>query len=897
MLIVIGLVLFVFVVAAFYAVRVYPICGGLSIGCLTSILYHVVTESTVTTSIDFVLHDHHEAENRFWSFVVFVFSCAMIFGELPISFGSNNPLLGIVTAVMVSTYTYGIQRDMTRERLKRSAKLAKSWSWASQLNMGLALEKLKSIERDLNIIDVPSVAMKWFPSRKRAILKAEERVIKTFRDASNEELNFIVTRTQLALIFYKIKDLDVMRIPMQMRRSSDMHRTKLLELLTVDRVNDLGVRSKVAVLDAMQKMRVNAHPRGEEFVRSVLLSTKGHDLTKLKCFMDSKGTFHNLHKLIFSDVKSEETRMNILAHIYDQGTCVKRTSLRTRLRKRRLRKVLSDVDDTLFSSGGRYPAGCDRSYPRKALYPGVLAFYEELDTQGSAPVVRFTHNKMATESNLTFLSARPHVYKDTSESVSYRKFASLRKHRGMHTEPTLLAGALDSGFKMFTGDFGPLAEKKVLNFTQYAAMYPEFEFVFIGDNGQGDVLTAESMMKSNISDRIEAVFIHLVKPLDRTPGARTGRSTSSTPVTSPVLRSAPPPLRIPEPATPLDVEVQDEEGNKKPVVIDEEKKGARSEDDSVRLNVDAVSRPRAATSDHDGAARWKRMGMVFFRTYVGAARRAAELGKITFDGACRVARCAIRDFYILDDEDAWVGGLAGHQREAARLELNRDIYDFNEFAMSLPTVTRAAYKALPFITCSFVPMFPPGDDVQTTWGVGQVVGRRAYDAMYEVRLSRWRLANGICPRVFCPVTSLRWPRPCEVGDRVRCEPGGIGRITDFRFRDGVYTVKVHKNRSLYVHHSAIKSRVRAVLGDIVRVAPYGLGIVTGWRHDDQMYEIALYWRNAPGKRPVMYTTGQSMSLVAPGKVPTALMKTKSALYRTDEESASSYSAVFCSWRR
>ena len=28
------------------------------------------------------------------------------------------------------------------------------------------------------------------------------------------------------------------------------------------------------------------------------------------------------------------------------------------------RKVLSDVDDTLYSSGGRYPAGLDVRFPR-----------------------------------------------------------------------------------------------------------------------------------------------------------------------------------------------------------------------------------------------------------------------------------------------------------------------------------------------------------------------------------------------------------------------------------------------------------------------------------------------------------------------------------------------------
>lgn len=48
------------------------------------------------------------------------------------------------------------------------------------------------------------------------------------------------------------------------------------------------------------------------------------------------------------------------------------------------------------------------SYPKKALYPGVLAFYRELD---------IGTNSMPEEirGNLVFLSARPHVYKDVSE--------------------------------------------------------------------------------------------------------------------------------------------------------------------------------------------------------------------------------------------------------------------------------------------------------------------------------------------------------------------------------------------------------------------------------------------------------------------------------------------------
>jgi len=47
----------------------------------------------------------------------------------------------------------------------------------------------------------------------------------------------------------------------------------------------------------------------------------------------------------------------------------------------KLLKIVSDIDDTLMCSGGHWPAGCDRRYPRKCIYPGVLAFFKELDTR------------------------------------------------------------------------------------------------------------------------------------------------------------------------------------------------------------------------------------------------------------------------------------------------------------------------------------------------------------------------------------------------------------------------------------------------------------------------------------------------------------------------------------
>lgn len=956
----IGIVLLCAFIGGIYIFRLYPLAGGASIGCLSMVLYHMVTETTEYPT-DAILHDHHEAENRFWGFLAGVFAFAVVFGGTPISFGRSNPFWGLATVLMCATYVYGYQRDLTRHRLRRSKKLKKSFPHVSGFDARSAKEKLKSIECDLNVIDVPSVAMRWFPSRTRAILEAETRIIDTFKRASHETLNYITSRTQLPLLFYKVKDYDVLR------RTRTHHRSRLLELFAVDRVGDLEPRSKVAVLDALQKMRLHAHPRGEEFVLSVLRSTKGHDLTQLKSMMDSKGTFHNLHKLVFSDVKSSSIRTQILAHFYDEGSFVRRKSLRIRLRKRRMRKILSDVDDTLFSSGGRYPAGADRTYPRHALYPGVLAFYEELDKQDSAPTVRFAHEQMATLSNLTFLSARPHVYKDTSESVTYRKFAWLRKHRGLYTEPTLLAGSLPSGIKMFTGDYGPLAAKKVDNWLQYAALYPEFEYVFIGDNGQGDVLTAETMLKSNVGDRVEAVFIHLVKPLDSTPGARPGGRTTS-PVSSPAVRALSPtlsPMRSADDggsvqAFSLNASAADadEVGSKLPIVetsvtasavedVEENSSssggrranramsnssstsrssGIDSETNEIQIRVreaaDVSSATETATETmtealdmSEGSARWKRMGIIFFHTYIEAARKAVELEKLTFDGAVRVARSALRDFYTLDEEKCWDGGLAGTQRESARLQLNRDVSEFNRFARKHPNCS--GFKPLPFISCTFAPQFPLGDAVVTTWGPGKVIRRRERDAMYEVELTRWRLAGRSSVRLFCPGIYLSRPRPCEVGDRVCCKYGGVGTVTGYRFRDGMYTVRVDSDRTMYLHYSALKSRVPAVLGDVVRVSVFGIGVVVGWRYRDRMYAVELFWgrrrssverrssadsaaanraRLLSTQRTIAYVSSSALKLVPRQEIPLEISEASLSTVKSPTIGAmSSISSALCSW--
>ena len=67
---------------------------------------------------------------------------------------------------------------------------------------------------------------------------------------------------------------------------------------------------------------------------------------------------------------------------------------------------------------------------------------------------------------------------------------------------------------MVKGDTEPLAMKKFENFLEYLTLYPEFSCIFIGDNGQGDVRTAE-MVLNNVRYRnnLQRVYIHEIQPL------------------------------------------------------------------------------------------------------------------------------------------------------------------------------------------------------------------------------------------------------------------------------------------------------------------------------------------------------------------------------------------------
>ena len=465
------------------------------------------------------VHHAQEYENRFWTIFALLFSTALFFAQdSPVAIGKYSPSLGFFGVLLASYAMHVYDRYMHRIALSQQTKLRRSISLVNSMGdqkvtVEQRLSKINECLQDIDQPLIPSTINNFL--NRRFVLKKEKEIIDIFLQCDATALNYLVCHLKLALLVYKIKD----------HGFGGQHRTELIEILAVERLPALTVYSRVIVLHALQILKLRANPRAEYWVRNILLNSTGDDLSDIKTLTDAKGDYYCMSKLIYDDIKSETVRHDILTHMRKEGAMqVTRRQLGTqRGPKRRYlmawRKILSDVDDTLLSSGGHYPAGIDKRYPKKVVYPGVLAFYRELDLGTSGPD-DWPDNRVG---NLVFLSARPHVYKDMSEKSNFAKFEKLRVigedgRRGMHTTPSLLSGDLASGSQYITtNDFEPLALKKLENFKRYVSIYPEYQHIFVCDNGQGDVNAGE-MMHDNFPYEYQATYVHLVQDINNTYG-------------------------------------------------------------------------------------------------------------------------------------------------------------------------------------------------------------------------------------------------------------------------------------------------------------------------------------------------------------------------------------------
>ena len=99
--------------------------------------------------------------------------------------------------------------------------------------------------------------------------------------------------------------------------------------------------------------------------------------------------------------------------------------------------------------------------------------------------------------DLILLTARPRDMLGLVERYTKRSLS----RRGL-SNTVVLSGSL-----VALRSHHAMAVKKLRNFELYQALYPEFDFIFVGDSGQGDA-SLGTMLLEKFPDRVREVLIH-----------------------------------------------------------------------------------------------------------------------------------------------------------------------------------------------------------------------------------------------------------------------------------------------------------------------------------------------------------------------------------------------------
>ena len=173
--------------------------------------------------------------------------------------------------------------------------------------------------------------------------------------------------------------------------------------------------------------------------------------------------------------------------------------------------ILTDIDDTIFAHPDwASVAGCDRSWDAHEPYPGIVQFYKRFYA-ALPPMFRYS----------TVLSATPSICKDA-------------RARDPVIRRVLAQSGIDFGFMHGFDSAAPyLAPRrhdrcgidKYTKFLQYVGLFPEHHVLFIGDEGQGDVV-AGRLMRMSHPERCH-VFIHRLSVDQRTYATQCGADDSA----------------------------------------------------------------------------------------------------------------------------------------------------------------------------------------------------------------------------------------------------------------------------------------------------------------------------------------------------------------------------------
>jgi hypothetical protein len=163
--------------------------------------------------------------------------------------------------------------------------------------------------------------------------------------------------------------------------------------------------------------------------------------------------------------------------------------------------IMTDMDNTLYpSKNHKGNTSSDISWKQKEPYPGITLFYREF------------YKSLSEESRYsTILSAAPGCFKATNSTDanltdSKHKLYTIVKEYGF-IQGVENKKVIDKYVKELPKLFKLYGNTKFERFKQYTSLFPEYKILFIGDNGQGDIVAGEQML--NHCDRCK-VFIHKI---------------------------------------------------------------------------------------------------------------------------------------------------------------------------------------------------------------------------------------------------------------------------------------------------------------------------------------------------------------------------------------------------
>lgn len=167
------------------------------------------------------------------------------------------------------------------------------------------------------------------------------------------------------LVQATIQELNYILCAVNVAAMIEVATTETLDTLCDDKLPVLGTTARSALVDGLQKLGLRYRPQRQAWARTVILQTKGIELTNFKAYIDDGGDYHSMYKLVYSDLQGSE-RKAVLQHLQAEGAAVLKQldSAQGDRPRGAVLKILSDIDDTVFSSGGSFPAGIDTRYPR-----------------------------------------------------------------------------------------------------------------------------------------------------------------------------------------------------------------------------------------------------------------------------------------------------------------------------------------------------------------------------------------------------------------------------------------------------------------------------------------------------------------------------------------------------